>query len=70
MGRRPTPSVVELFKTDMDALSSFMGTRSISSTTLSVLFDAMVHAVLRHAADQPMKWEGTGYVRSKQNLAG
>ena len=31
--------------------------------------DAMIYAILRHLADQPQKWDGTGYIQGKKNLA-
>jgi hypothetical protein len=30
--------------------------------------DSSVYAILRHLHDQPMKWEGDGYLKTKKNL--
>ena len=69
MGRRPTSVVVDLYKEDVDAISSFMGDKKYFFDDKVRTIDAMVYGMLRHFADQPQKWEGSGYVQSKQNLA-
>ncbi|KAF2764538.1 hypothetical protein EJ03DRAFT_339718 [Teratosphaeria nubilosa] len=68
MGRRDSPTVLELYKIDVDALSVFLGDKKYFMGYRPHYIDAMVYAMLRHLVDQPQKWEGTGYVESKPNL--
>ena len=68
MGRRDTAYVVELFKTDVDAISDFMGNKKYFYGEKVHSIDAMIYAMLRHLADQPQKWDGTDYIQNKKNL--
>lgn len=68
MGRRNSLTVLDLYKKDVDALSDFMGNKKYFFDDKVRNIDASVYAILRHLHDQPMKWEGTGYVEGKQNL--
>lgn len=69
MGRRDSPYVLKLYKQDIDALSDFMGEKKYFFDDKVRTIDAMVYGMLRHFVDQPQKWEGTGYVEGKKNLA-
>jgi hypothetical protein len=68
MGRRNSPTVLDLYKKDIDALSDFMGSKKYFFDDKVRNIDSSVYAILRHLHDQPMKWEGTGYLEGKQNL--
>ena len=70
MGRRNSPTVLDLYKKDIDALSDFMGEKKYFFDDKVRNIDATVYAILRHLNDQPMKWEGDGYLKTKKNLAG
>jgi isoprene-epoxide---glutathione S-transferase len=70
MGRRNSPTVFDLYKKDIDALSDFMGEKKYFFDDKVRNIDATVYAILRHLHDQPMKWEGDGYVGTKKNLVG
>lgn len=69
MGRRDSKTVLEFYKTDIDALSDFMGDKKYFFGDQVRSIDASLYAILRHLVDQPQKWPGTGYVESKKNLA-
>ena len=68
MGRRNSPTVLDLYKKDIDALSDFMGSKKYFFDDKVRNIDSSVYAILRHLHDQPMKWEGDGYLKTKQNL--
>lgn len=70
MGRRDGATVLDFFHTDVDAISDFMGDKPYFFGNKVHTIDACCYAILRHLADQPQKWDGTGYVQSKKNLAG
>ena len=70
MGRRNSPTVLDLYKKDIDALSDFMGEKKYFFDDKVRNIDATVYAILRHLHDQPMKWEGDGYLATKKNLVG
>ena len=69
MGRRDSEYVYELFKADIDALSGFMGDKKYFFDDQVRTIDAAVYPMLKHTADQPQQWKGTGYVYSKNNLS-
>ncbi|MDF3320049.1 glutathione S-transferase family protein [Rhodococcus sp. C3V] len=68
MGRRSAEVVDEFFRTDIDALSEFLGDKPFFLGDKLHSIDASVYSTLRQIADQPQHWLGTGYVQSKQNL--
>lgn len=68
MGRRDSKTVLDFYKTDVDALSNFMGDKKYLFDEKPRSVDASCYAILRHLVDQPQKWPGTGYVESKPNL--
>lgn len=69
MGRRSHESVLEVYKKDIDALSDFLGSKKYFMGDQVSSLDVSAYAMLRHCADQPQKWPGTGYLDSKGNLA-
>ncbi len=69
MGRRPSETVLDCFRTDIDAISDYLGDKSYFLGDRLHSIDASLYAMLRHLADQPQEWPGTGYVMSKPNLA-
>jgi isoprene-epoxide---glutathione S-transferase len=69
MGRRDTPTVLQIYKKDVDAVSDFLDNKQYALGDQVHTIDASLYAMLRHLVDQPQKWEGTGYVESKPNLA-
>ncbi|PBC57752.1 glutathione S-transferase family protein [Rhodococcus sp. ACPA1] len=68
MGRRSAEVVVEFFRADIDALSDFMADKDFFLGDKLHSIDASVYSTLRHIADQPQQWLGSGYVQSKANL--
>lgn len=68
MGRRPDDVVLDFYKADIDALSDYLGEKSYFLGDKVHSIDASVYSTLRHCADQPQQWGGTGYVQTKQNL--
>lgn len=68
MGRRDSPTVLEFYKRDVDALSDFLGSKPYMLGDKIHTVDVALYAMLRHLVDQPQKWPGTGYVETKKNL--
>ncbi|WP_009760401.1 glutathione S-transferase C-terminal domain-containing protein [Rhodococcus sp. JVH1] len=68
MGRRSAEVVVEFFRADIDALSDFLADKDFFLGDKLHSIDASVYSTLRHIADQPQQWLGSGYVQSKANL--
>lgn len=68
MGRRSAEVVAEFFRADIDALSDFLGDNRYFMGDSLRSIDASVYSTLRHCADQPQQWLGTGYIQSKKNL--
>lgn len=68
MGRRDVDTVLAFYKTDVDALSDFLGNKQYFLGDKPRSVDAAIFAMLQHLVRQPQKWKGTGYVESKQNL--
>ena len=64
MGRRNSDVVLGLFKQDIDCLSDFMGDKKYFFDDKIRTIDCIVYAMLRHFADQPQQWKGTGYGRT------
>ncbi len=68
MGRRNAEVVCEFFKADIDALSDYLADKPYFLGDRLHSIDASVYSTVRHIADQPQQWLGTGYVQSKPNL--
>jgi glutathione S-transferase len=68
MGRRSAEVVAEFFRADIDALSDFLADKDFFLGDKLHSIDASVYSTLRHIADQPQQWLGSGYVQSKANL--
>jgi glutathione S-transferase len=70
MGRRPSETVLDCFQTDIDALSDYLADKPYFLGDRLRSVDASLYAMLRHVADQPQQWPGTGYIAAKRNLTG
>jgi len=68
MGRRSPEVVDQFFRADIDALSDFLDKKPYFMGNALRSVDASIYSTLRHVADQPQQWLGTGYVQSKPNL--
>ena len=68
MGRRDSPTVLDFYKADVDALADFLENKQYFLGDKVHTIDAGFYAMLRHCVDQPQKWPGTGYVEGKKNL--
>jgi len=68
MGRRSAEVVAEFFRADIDALSDFLAEKPFFLGDKLHSIDASVYSTLRHIADQPQQWLGSGYVQTKANL--
>ncbi|ETN36427.1 uncharacterized protein HMPREF1541_08705 [Cyphellophora europaea CBS 101466] len=68
MGRRPAECVLVFYRKDVDALATYLKDKKYFMGNKVHTIDAMFYAMLRHLVDQPQKWEGTGYIETKQNL--
>lgn len=68
MGRRDVDTVLDFYRTDIDALSDFLGDKKFLLGDKPRTVDAGIYAMLSHLVKQPQKWKGSGYVESKQNL--
>jgi len=69
MGRRCSETVLDCFRTDIDGISNFLADKPYFLGDSLHAIDASVYAMLRHIADQPHQWPGSGYVKEKPNLA-
>lgn len=68
MGRRTSEVVQEFFRADIDALSDFLGDKTYFTGEQLRSLDASIYSTLKHIANQPHPWPGTGYVQTKPNL--
>lgn len=68
MGRRDSQVVLDFYKVDIDAVSTFLGDKKYFLGDKIHGIDACAYSMLRHLVDQPQKWDGTGYVEGKPNL--
>ncbi|MGF1468882.1 MAG: glutathione S-transferase family protein [Sandaracinaceae bacterium] len=68
MGRRSDEEVFDVFKQDIDALSSFLGNKTWFMGDKPRSIDASVYSFIRHTADVPFEWPGKPYIRDKKNL--
>lgn len=60
--------IVESFDSDIDCLADFLDGKAFFLGDRPRSVDAWAYSVLRHIADQPFQWGGSGYVQSKPNL--
>lgn len=68
MGRRSSSTVLDCFKTDIDALSAYLGDKPYFLGDRLHSLDASAYAMLCHLHDQPHEWPGARYVANKPNL--
>jgi glutathione S-transferase len=68
MGRRTSEAVQDLFRADIDALSDYLGDKTYFTGDRLRSLDASVYSMVKHIANQPHPWPGTGYVQTKPNL--
>ena len=53
---------------DIDALSDYLGDKTYFTGDRLRSLDASVYSTVKHIANQPHPWPGTGYVQTKPNL--
>jgi len=68
MGRRTSEVVQVFFRADIDAISDYLADKPYFLGDKLRSLDASVYSTLRHVADQPHEWPGSGYLQSKPNL--
>jgi glutathione S-transferase len=68
MGRRTDEEVFEVFREDVDALSTYLGDKPFFLGDQPRTLDASVYSTVRHLIDVPFDWPGRPYARSKENL--
>jgi isoprene-epoxide---glutathione S-transferase len=68
MGRRTDEEVFEVFREDVDALSTYLGEKPFFLGETPRTLDASVYSFIRHLTDVPFEWPGRDYARGKQNL--
>jgi len=68
MGRRPAAEVLDAFKTDIDAISEFLGARSFFLGDEPHWIDASVYAHVGHCIHVPFDWAGRTYAAHKRNI--
>lgn len=68
MGRRSSEAVQVVFRQDIDAISDFLGDKTYFTGDQLRTVDATVYSTIKHIANQPHPWPGTGYVQTKPNL--
>lgn len=68
MGRRTSEDVQVFFRRDIDALSAYLGDKPYFTGDRLRSLDASVYSTVKHIANQPHPWPGTGYVQTKPNL--
>lgn len=68
MGRLTSPEVLEVFKTDIDALSDRIGDGPYFDGDRVHAVDATICSSLAHVIEVPFVWAGRDYARGKRNL--
>lgn len=68
MGLRTDEDVLSNFKSDIDALSDFLGDKGYFLGPDPTSYDAAVYSTVRHIIDVPWHWEGRDYALGKKNL--
>jgi glutathione S-transferase len=68
MGRRTDEEVFEVFREDIDALSTYLDKKPFFLGDQPRTLDASVYSFVRHLTDVPFDWPGRDYTRSKTNL--
>jgi len=68
MGRRSEEEVFEVFREDVDALSTYLGDKPFFLGDTPRTLDASVYSFVRHLTDVPFDWPGRDYTRGKSNL--
>lgn len=68
MGRRESSVVLAFYKADIDAVADFLADKKYFLGDKVHTIDACAYAMLRHLADQPQKWAGSGYLEGKSNI--
>lgn len=68
MGRRTSEVVQDVFRLDIDAMSDYLGDKTYFTGDTLRAVDATVYSTIKHIANQPHPWPGTGYVQTKPNL--
>ena len=69
MGGRSDAEVLEIFKIDIDALSTCLGDKSWFMGEAPTSLDATIYSFVRHCMDVPFDWPGRDYARTKANFA-
>jgi isoprene-epoxide---glutathione S-transferase len=68
MGRRPAKEIFEVFKTDLDAVSDYLGDKPFFLGARPHWIDAAVYSHVGHVTFVPFDWAGRAYAQSKKNL--
>lgn len=68
MGRRPAAEILEVFKTDIDAIEDFLGDKPFFLGARPHWIDASVYAHVGHCTFVPFDWPGRAYAQSKKNI--
>lgn len=68
MSLLPREQVLERFKQDIDALSTYLGDKPFFLGDQVTSYDATIYSALRHATDIPWEWEGKDYLLATPNL--
>jgi glutathione S-transferase len=68
MGRRPAAEVLDVFKTDLDAIADFLGDKPFFLGSEPHWIDASVYAHVGHCVHVPFDWPGRTYAAQKKNV--